>query len=80
MIIEIVVIRCSLSHLKYLLAFTFFRNLEDFVTWVDTSAIKKHIMEYNDTVRVFHLTLNITLQIDFNSLLSILFKELVFGF
>ncbi|KPJ20930.1 U3 small nucleolar ribonucleoprotein protein IMP3 [Papilio machaon] len=24
------------------------RALEDFVTWVDSSAIKKHIMEYND--------------------------------
>ncbi|XP_034943057.1 U3 small nucleolar ribonucleoprotein protein IMP3 [Chelonus insularis] len=29
-------------------AFLVTRNLEDFVTWVDTSAIKKHIMEYND--------------------------------
>lgn len=26
------------------------RNMEDFVTWVDTSAIKKHIMEYNELV------------------------------
>lgn len=26
----------------------FFRPLEDFVTWVDTSAIKKHVLEYND--------------------------------
>lgn len=24
--------------------------MEDFVTWVDTSAIKKHILEYNDAV------------------------------
>jgi len=29
-------------------AFLVTRNLEDFVTWVDTSAIKKHIMEYNE--------------------------------
>ncbi|XP_043486523.1 U3 small nucleolar ribonucleoprotein protein IMP3 [Polistes fuscatus] len=29
-------------------AFLVTRNLEDFVTWVNTSAIKKHIMEYND--------------------------------
>lgn len=28
----------------------FSRNMEDFVTWVDTSAIKKHILEYNDAV------------------------------
>lgn len=27
-----------------------YRNLEDFVTWVDTSAIKIHVLEYNDTV------------------------------
>lgn len=27
-----------------------FRNMEDFVTWVDSSAIKKHIMEYNEMV------------------------------
>jgi hypothetical protein len=26
------------------------RNLEDFVTWVDTSAIRRHIMEYNEMV------------------------------
>ncbi|XP_060824677.1 U3 small nucleolar ribonucleoprotein protein IMP3 [Bombus pascuorum] len=29
-------------------AFLVTRNLEDFVTWVDTSAIKKHILEYNN--------------------------------
>ncbi|XP_014675107.1 PREDICTED: U3 small nucleolar ribonucleoprotein protein IMP3-like isoform X3 [Priapulus caudatus] len=29
-------------------AFLVTRNLEDFITWTDTSAIKKHVMEYND--------------------------------
>uniref|UniRef100_A0A1B6CS20 U3 small nucleolar ribonucleoprotein protein IMP3 n=1 Tax=Clastoptera arizonana TaxID=38151 RepID=A0A1B6CS20_9HEMI len=29
-------------------AFLVTRNLEDFITWVDTSALKRHIMEYND--------------------------------
>ncbi|XP_033213292.1 U3 small nucleolar ribonucleoprotein protein IMP3 [Belonocnema kinseyi] len=29
-------------------AFLVTRNLEDFVTWIDTSAIKKHIMAYNN--------------------------------
>lgn len=29
-------------------AFLVTRNLEDFVTWVDTSAIKRHVLEYND--------------------------------
>ncbi|XP_044004459.1 U3 small nucleolar ribonucleoprotein protein IMP3 [Aphidius gifuensis] len=29
-------------------AFLVTRNMEDFVTWVDTSAIKKHILEYNN--------------------------------
>ncbi|CAD7082544.1 unnamed protein product [Hermetia illucens] len=29
-------------------AFIVSRNLEDFVTWVDSSAIKKHVLEYNN--------------------------------
>lgn len=29
-------------------AFLVSRTLEDFVTWVDGSAIKKHVLEYND--------------------------------
>ena len=29
-------------------AFLVTRNLEDFVTWVDTSAIRKHVMEYKE--------------------------------
>ncbi|XP_076677201.1 U3 small nucleolar ribonucleoprotein IMP3 [Andrena cerasifolii] len=29
-------------------AFLVTRSLEDFVTWVDTSAIKKHVLEYNN--------------------------------
>ncbi|XP_017465075.1 PREDICTED: U3 small nucleolar ribonucleoprotein protein IMP3 [Rhagoletis zephyria] len=29
-------------------AFLVTRNLEDFVTWVDSSKIKQHVMEYND--------------------------------
>lgn len=29
-------------------AFLVTRNLEDFVTWVDTSAIRKHVLEYNN--------------------------------
>ena len=29
-------------------AFLTTRNLEDFVTWVDTSAIRKHVMEYKE--------------------------------
>ncbi|XP_043266510.1 U3 small nucleolar ribonucleoprotein protein IMP3 [Venturia canescens] len=28
-------------------AFLVTRNLEDFITWTDTSAIKKHVLEYN---------------------------------
>lgn len=31
-------------------AFLVNRALEDFVTWVDGSAIKRHVMEYNDLV------------------------------
>jgi hypothetical protein len=32
------------------------RNLEDFVTWVDSSKIKRNIMKYSD--KVFLLTMN----------------------
>lgn len=31
-------------------AFLVSRTLEDFVTWVDSSAIRKHVMEYNNMV------------------------------
>lgn len=33
-------------------AFLVSRTLEDFVTWVDSSKIRKHVMEYNDMVRL----------------------------
>ncbi|XP_011450264.1 U3 small nucleolar ribonucleoprotein protein IMP3-like [Crassostrea angulata] len=29
-------------------AFLVTRNMEDFVTWTDTSAIKKHVLDYNE--------------------------------
>ena len=29
-------------------AFLVTRNLEDFITWTDTSKIRKHVLEYND--------------------------------
>lgn len=29
-------------------AFLVTRNLEDFVTWVDSSKIKKHVLTYNE--------------------------------
>ena len=28
------------------------RNMEDYVTWVDTSKIRKHVLEYNEEVRM----------------------------
>ena len=31
-------------------AFLVTRALEDFVTWVDSSAIRRHVLEYNDMV------------------------------
>ena len=34
-------------------AFLVTRSLEDFVTWVDNSAIRKHVLEYNNTVSIF---------------------------
>lgn len=32
-------------------AFLVSRTLEDFVTWVDSSKIRRHVMEYNNMVR-----------------------------
>ncbi|XP_033727588.1 U3 small nucleolar ribonucleoprotein protein IMP3-like [Pecten maximus] len=29
-------------------AFLVTRNMEDFITWTDTSAIRKHVLDYND--------------------------------
>ena len=31
------------------------RNMEDFITWVDTSKIKRHIMKYNEKLDDFDL-------------------------
>lgn len=31
----------------------FFRNMEDFVTWVDSSKIRQHVLNYNDEVCFF---------------------------
>lgn len=36
-------------------AFLVVRSMEDFVTWVDTSKIKRKIMEYNDTLDDYDL-------------------------
>lgn len=33
-------------------AFLVSRTLEDFVTWVDSSKIRQHVMEYNNMVRI----------------------------
>jgi len=34
---------------------TSFRNMEDFVTWVDSSKIKRNIMKYRDKLDDFEL-------------------------
>lgn len=34
-------------------AFLVSRTLEDFVTWVDSSAIRQHVLEYNNIVSFF---------------------------
>lgn len=36
-------------------AFLVTRSLEDFVTWVDGSAIRKHVLEYNDMVHFLYI-------------------------
>lgn len=43
-----------ISCLKYYLhgLLYIFRQMEDFITWTDTSAIKKHVLDYNEMVRI----------------------------
>ena len=36
-------------------AFLVTRNMEDFVTWVDTSKIKRKVLQYNDRLDEFDL-------------------------
>ena len=36
-------------------AFLVTRNMEDFVTWVDTSKIKRKVMQYNDDLDDYDL-------------------------
>lgn len=36
-------------------AFLVSRTLEDFVTWVDGSAIRKHVLEYNNVVSIIQI-------------------------
>ena len=36
-------------------AFLVTRNMEDFITWTDTSKIRKHVLEYNDMKDDFDL-------------------------
>lgn len=42
-------------------AFLVTRNMEDFVTWVDTSKLKRTVMSYNDEVRFYLFLLDIFL-------------------
>jgi hypothetical protein len=47
------------------------RNLEDFVTWVDTSAIRRHVMEYNEMVctSLTYITLFIVFKLQSSSVM-----------
>ena len=35
-----------------------YRNMEDFVTWTDTSKIKRHVLEYNEEVCIIVLSVD----------------------
>ncbi|KAI0318108.1 alpha-L RNA-binding motif-containing protein [Amylostereum chailletii] len=48
------VTRC-VCHPSFISALTFHRHLEDFVTWVDTSKLKRTVMRYNDELDDFDL-------------------------
>ena len=43
-------------------AFLVTRNMEDFITWVDSSKIKKRVMEYNDALDDYDAWLEGTVQ------------------
>ena len=53
------------------------RNMEDFVTWVDTSAIKRHIMEYNELVSDVVIETNTFFIKDFTIEVFINFRETI---
>ena len=53
------------------------RNMEDFVTWVDTSAIKRHIMEYNELVSDVVIETNTVFIKDFTKEVLINFRETI---
>lgn len=44
-------------------AFLVSRTLEDFVTWVDQSAIRMHVVEYNNIVSILFVQVNLNKQI-----------------
>ena len=48
----------------YLTIADFFpRHMEDFVTWVDTSRLKRTVMRYNDEVRFISLIFDFFLRV-----------------
>lgn len=49
-------------------AFLVTRNLEDFVTWVDSSKIRQHVLEYNGEVKIIKSGL-----MDTRSIISIIY-------
>ena len=53
------------------------RNMEDFVTWVDTSAIKRHIMEYNELVSDVVIETNTVFIKDLTKEVFINFRETI---
>jgi hypothetical protein len=55
-----------------------FRNLEDFVTWIDTSAIKKHIRNYTNTVCIIFLLHLVTKSIHFYKSYFNVYKNIKF--
>jgi hypothetical protein len=49
----------SPAALESKLMHSLFRHMEDFVTWVDTSKLKRTIMKYNDEVSYFVLSVDL---------------------
>jgi len=49
-LVQIISLVDMFSFTSLILNILCFRNVEDFVTWTHTSAIRKHVMEYNEMV------------------------------
>lgn len=61
-------------------AFLVSRTLEDFVTWVDSSKIRRHVMEYNNMVSLFRKNFPLQSTLNFFSLSFFVYRETILNY